>query len=122
MAEYPFTEAGLRAALARLGRRRQKVRRTLRKHRCLGDPDSCNSCPVAVYLGRVMDCDDVVVDGPHVTLTRDRLADDEGYGNFYETTDRISMLLPWPVVFFIEEFDARRYPDLIKTHPKEPPA
>lgn len=119
MAEYPFTEEGLRDALKALGRRRQKVRRTLRKHRCLGDPDSCNSCPVAMYLMQIFGTDDVVVED-RATLTLDRFVD-EGNGRYYEATDRISVAVPPPVFDFMNSFDALQYPDLILVHPKEPP-
>lgn len=119
---YPFTDEGLREALRRLGRRRQKVRRTLRKLGCTGDPDSCNSCPVAVYLTRALGYDDVIVDGPYATATRDVLADPEGYGDFYADVETIRVLLPKPITDFIDSFDGRQYPDLIKVHPKEPPA
>lgn len=121
MPEYPFSDAGLREALRRLGRRRQKVRRTLRKHGCLGDPDSCNSCPVAVYLTRVFGYEDVIVDGPQATLTRDVVVDPEGYGDFYADVETIRRWLPKPVTDFIAAFDGLQYPELIKTHPKEPP-
>lgn len=122
MADYPFTNEGLQAAIARLGRRRQKVRRTLRKLGCVGDPDSCSSCPVAIYLIRTFGTEDVVVDGPHAVVTREVLLDHEGFGDFYEDVEVLQIQLPEPVMDFIASFDSRQYPDLIKEHPKEPPA
>lgn len=123
MAEYPFTDKGLRDALARLGRRRQKVRRTLVKHGCLGDPDSCCSCPVAVWLLQVFpDADVIVEDGiSGIIVTRD-LVIDEGHGRYYEATQQIHTDIPDAVLGFIDSFDGRQYPELIKTHPKEPAA
>lgn len=122
MTEYPFSDEGLRAALARLGRRRQKVRRTLRKHACLGDPDSCNSCPVAVYLTKVFGYGDVIVDGPQAIVSRDVVTDPEGFGNYYADVETIRRWLPKPVTDFIDSFDSRQYPELIRSHPEEPPA
>lgn len=115
---YPFTDEGLRDALAKLGRRRQKVRRTLVKHGCQGDPDQCNSCPVAVYVGRLFGTDSVVVEDS-VIVTRDLFVD-EGYGRYYEATQEIRVDTPDAVLGFIESMDGRQYPELIKVHPKEP--
>ena len=117
---YPFTDEGLRDALAKLGRRRQKVRRTLVKHGCQGDPDQCNSCPVAVYVGRLFGPDAEVLVDEWVTVTRD-LFIDEGQGRYYEATQEIRAEAPDAVLGFIESMDARQYPELIKVHPKEPP-
>jgi hypothetical protein len=119
VAEYPFTDAGLRDALARLGRRRQKVRRTLVKHGCQGDPDQCNSCPVAVYVERVFGADVAVTVEDFVTVTRDLFVD-EGHGRYYEATQQIRAEAPDAVLDFIESMDGRQYPELIKMHPKEP--
>lgn len=117
--EYPFTDGGLRAALLRLGRRTQKVARTLRKHQCLGDPDQCNSCPVAVWLGRIFGTDDVVVEGGMAVVTRDVLIEEDP-GSYYVETQVIRAALPRAVHRFTTSFDLLEYPDLIKRHPKEP--
>lgn len=117
---YPFTDEGLRAAVARLGRRPHKIHRTLRKHGCLGDPNSCNSCPVVVWLQRALGTDDVVVDEA-ITVTRDLLVD-EGHGRYYEATEVVSIDTPAVVAAFMKSMDGLQYPDLIKQHPKEPPA
>lgn len=119
---YPFTDEGLRDALAKLGRRRQKVRRTLVKHGCQGDPDQCNSCPVAVYLSRLFGTDDVTVESGWACLTRELLVDEDlGYGRYYLTIEHARAPLPPAVVLFTRSFDCLRYPELIKVHPKEPP-
>lgn len=121
MPEYPFSDEGLRAALAGFGRRRQKVARTMRKHCIKGDPDSCISCPIAVRLAELFGTEDVVVENT-VTVTRDMFEGDDTVGRYYAWTEVISCDTPDAVIDFMASFDARQYPDLIKTHPKEPPA
>lgn len=53
--KYPLTEDGIRDALAALGPTADRVAETLRLFGIKGQRETCNSCPVAEYLHRVVE-------------------------------------------------------------------
>ncbi len=112
VAEYPFTDEGLHAALVGLGDYTDEVAATLTAGGYRGLRDECSACPVAVFLHSRYGDVHVEVSQLMVTVERD-IWIDEGYGMGYMAHQTIAVETPDPVADFIGDFDARhRYSHL----------
>lgn len=97
--KYPLTWDGLRDALRALGDDPGRVARELRRLGIKGRRGECAACPIAVYCDLIWpDATLVEVDGGVVTVHR------------FDT--RVCCDMPVGVVFFIDRFDTRHFPDL----------
>jgi hypothetical protein len=107
---YPPTVNGLSAALAALGETVDQVADNLADAGHLGERGDTATCPVARYLRAVIPA----ADDLHVGSVDVSLWPPTGHSLSY-----IDVLLPPPVVAFLERFDVGQYADLIQP---EPPA
>lgn len=71
MAEYPFSEAGVTAAVDALGDTSEEVARALHALGIRGDRGLCGSCPLALFLLRLFPDAAVYVDRQWIRLERD---------------------------------------------------
>lgn len=71
MAEYPFTEEGVTAAVDILGDTSEQVAESLHVRRIQGDRGLCGSCPLAVYLEALYPGVTAYVDRERIRLERD---------------------------------------------------
>lgn len=111
MAEYPFTDEGLRQALRALGGYRDHVAATLRRMGIKGTPCVAGQCAIAVYVERLFG--GYVTVGPaDVGVTRTISAVE--FGEMWTEYERIEANLPAPVASFVRAYDLAQYPDLIK--------
>jgi hypothetical protein len=108
---YPFTEAGLTQALRALGKSENEVAANLSALGFRGNPGSECACPVANYLLAAVE----EVSDAGVYLDAEDAHADVWTRSTAETA-RVSATteLPLPVIRFVNLFDRREYPDLIK--------
>lgn len=78
MAEYPFTEAGVTAAVDILGDTSEQVAESLHVRRIQGDRGLCTSCPLVVYLLTIYPDATVYVDRERIRLERDVRSIEDG--------------------------------------------
>jgi hypothetical protein len=113
MTDREFTAEALLAALKALGDDSATVAQTLTDKGCVGERDQCQKCPVAVYVSTIYpDARYVDVLQSQVVVEREIWVQDGGYGEMVTQTIRVEP--PDAVADFVGDFDARRYPDLIK--------
>lgn len=87
----------LTQALNDLGNTQDEVYRTLKAQGFVGKPRTCDKCPVARYLNAKV--------GPGITVGK-------ATGAGWDSRTIISVMLPSPVLGFIEAFDEGVYSDL----------
>ncbi len=116
MAEYPFTDEGLTAALDALGNDGAEVAESLRRKGIEGIQHDCLHCPVAMYLAGLYPDADVAVDRTNTRLERVvRGFDEDGHPTRDEETVRVDTT--GPIVDFIREFDNDVHPHLKRRKP-----
>lgn len=106
---YDFTDAGLKQALEALGDSSETVAGNLTAWGFKGQQHLCEICPVANYLLAVIEAAEKAAVGPE-------------YVRVYRTvveyvdvrTEMAQAFTPLSVSAFVEDFDDRRYPTLIK--------
>lgn len=105
MAEYPFNERGLRAAIVDLGSTESQIALTLMRGGWRGKRNDCQTCPIAQYLMAIYGRDSFVDVGPNtVSVTREVWVD-EGYGMGYSEQRCVLVTLPLAVQRFLRNFD-----------------
>lgn len=112
MAEYPFTEEGVTAALDALGDDQFAVAAAFARLGIDGQQHRCGTCPTAVYLLGLWPLKTVDVDRSRVLAEMDEVRVVDGYTEHDHW--RVAVETPWPVADFIAAFDAGHYPDLIR--------
>jgi len=79
VAEYPFTEAGVTAALDALGDTSEAIAASLQRLGIHGHRGMCGSCPLAVYLIEQYPEAEVDVNRERIVLGRDVMSLVDGY-------------------------------------------
>lgn len=112
MAEYPFTDDGLRAALKALGGFRDEVAASLHRLGIKGTPGDPCDCPIAVYAERSLGDGWAQVDITSVKVRRNLTVAE--FGETWTDRQYVEADLPAPVATFVRAYDLRTIPYLIK--------
>jgi hypothetical protein len=108
VADYPFTEDGVLAALRALGSTVADVRQNLGALGIKGRTDDEGHCVVANYLKAAVGAEGASVWDVDCTLTRDYIVDGE------VGIEDVIVDTPDHVGAFVIRFDAEDYPELIE--------